>query len=92
MTILGRVLEKGYPQAALSDFSDAASVPAWAKEHVATLVSLEVVGGSNGQLRPSAPSPGRKLPRCSLLSGKSSNFFQKALAMAKRLWYDNLQL
>ncbi len=55
MTILGRVLEKGYPQAALSDFSDAASVPAWAKEHVATLVSLEVVGGSNGQLRPSAP-------------------------------------
>lgn len=46
MTILGRMTEKGYPQAALSAFSDAAAVPSWAKEHVATLVGMEVVGGS----------------------------------------------
>ena len=55
MTILGRMTEKGYPQAALSAFSDAAAVPSWAKEHVATLVGMEVVGGSNGKLRPSSP-------------------------------------
>ena len=36
-------------------FSDAAAVPSWAKEHVATLVGMEVVGGSNGKLRPSSP-------------------------------------
>jgi len=33
---------------------DAASVPAWAKDSVASLVEQKVVGGSNGQLRPSA--------------------------------------
>ena len=55
MTILGRVLEKGYAQADLSAFSDGAAVPAWARDHVATLVELGVVGGSNGQLRPDAP-------------------------------------
>lgn len=55
MTILGRVLEKGYAQADLSAFSDGAAVPAWARGHVATLVELGVVGGSNGQLRPDAP-------------------------------------
>lgn len=55
MAILGRMTEKGYPQAALSAFSDAAAVPSWAKEHVATLVGMEVVGGSNGKLRPSSP-------------------------------------
>ena len=55
MTILGRLTPKGYPQASLSAFSDASKVPAWAKAHVATLVKLEVIGGSNGQLRPTAP-------------------------------------
>lgn len=65
MTILGRMTEKGYPQAALSAFSDAAAVPSWAKEHVATLVGMEVVGGSNGKLRPSSRSPGRRWPKCS---------------------------
>lgn len=55
MTILGRLTPKGYPQASLSAFSDASKVPAWAKAHVATLVNLKVIGGSNGQLRPTAP-------------------------------------
>ena len=52
MTILGRIQAKGYPEASLSAFSDASSVPAWAKRHVATLVGLEVVSGSDGKLRP----------------------------------------
>ena len=54
MTILGRMLEKGYGQADLSPFSDHGKIPAWAKSHVATLVKLDVVRGSNGQLRPGA--------------------------------------
>ena len=54
MTILGRMLEKGYGQADLSGFTDQGKIPAWAKTHVATLVELGVVNGSNGQLRPGA--------------------------------------
>ncbi len=52
MTILGRIQVKGYPEAALSGFQDAASVPAWAKPYVSSLVSQGVVGGSGGTLRP----------------------------------------
>ena len=52
MTILGRLQAKGYPETALSSFSDAASIPAWAQSHVATLVGLQVVSGSDGKLRP----------------------------------------
>lgn len=55
MTILGRLTEKGYSQAALSAFSDAPSVPTWARDHVATLVGMKVVGGSNGKLLPNSP-------------------------------------
>lgn len=55
MTILGRLTEKGYSQAALSSFSDAPSVPTWARDHVATLVGMKVVGGSNGKLLPNSP-------------------------------------
>ena len=54
MTILGRILPQGYPQASLTGFSDAASVPSWSKDYVATLVELKVVGGSNGKLDPNA--------------------------------------
>ena len=54
MTILGRILPQGYPQASLTGFSDAVSVPSWSKDHVATLVELKVVGGSNGKLDPNA--------------------------------------
>lgn len=52
MTILGRLQAKGYPEISLSGFSDGAAVPAWAKSHVATLVGLKVVNGSDGKLRP----------------------------------------
>ncbi len=54
MTILGRILPQGYAQASLSAFSDAASVPSWSRDHVATLVGLKVVSGSNGKLNPNA--------------------------------------
>jgi hypothetical protein len=52
MTILGRILERGYGQADLSGFTDQGKIPSWARTHVATLVQLGVVSGSNGQLRP----------------------------------------
>lgn len=52
MTILGRLLPQGYAAAALTGFSDASKVPSWAKDHVATLVALDVVSGSGGTLRP----------------------------------------
>lgn len=55
MTILGRLTPKGYAPANLKAFSDAGRVPSWARSHVATLVGLRVVGGSNGMLRPTAP-------------------------------------
>ncbi|MDE6259401.1 MAG: phosphodiester glycosidase family protein [Oscillospiraceae bacterium] len=51
MTFLGRVLAASRPYD-LSRFSDAASVSSWANDHVQTLVSLDVVGGSNGRLMP----------------------------------------
>lgn len=51
MTFLGRVLAAGQP-CDLSRFSDAGSVSSWAAPHVQTLVSLNVVGGSNGKLMP----------------------------------------
>ena len=51
MTFLGRVLAASQPYD-LSRFSDAASVSSWADDHVQTLVSLSVVGGSNGRLMP----------------------------------------
>jgi hypothetical protein len=54
MTILGRTQAKGYPQAALTSFQDASSVPSWAKNYVSVLVGQGVVSGSNGQLRPNA--------------------------------------
>lgn len=54
ITILGRMLESGYPEASLKGFSDASAVPSWAKSYTAQLVGLDIVGGSNGQLRPTA--------------------------------------
>ena len=54
ITLLGRMLESGYPEASLKAFSDASAVPSWAKSYTAQLVGLDIVGGSNGQLRPTA--------------------------------------
>ena len=54
MTILGRIQPKGYPTAELT-FDDAHQVPAWALEHVKTLVTQGVVGGYNNLLNPNNP-------------------------------------
>lgn len=53
MTFLGRVLAVSQ-SADLSAFPDAGSVSDWASPHIQTLVSLNVVGGSNGYLNPKA--------------------------------------
>lgn len=52
MTILGRISPKGYPEASLSAFTDAASIPSWSKSYLASLVGQGVVGGFQGKLRP----------------------------------------
>ena len=53
MTILGRIQAKGYPLAELG-FDDADQVPAWALEHVRTLVAQGVVSGYENQLHPTS--------------------------------------
>lgn len=53
MTFLGRVLAAS-ESCDLSSFPDAGSVSGWASPHIQTLVSLGVVGGSNGYLQPKA--------------------------------------
>jgi len=53
MTILGRIQPKGYPEAALNSFKDAASIPSWSKPYLASLVGQGVVGGFEGMLGPS---------------------------------------
>lgn len=53
MTFLGRVLAASETYD-LSAFPDAGSVSSWASPHIQTLVSLGVVGGSNGYLQPKA--------------------------------------
>ena len=50
MTFLGRVLAAS-ESCDLSSFPDAGSVSGWASPHIQTLVSLGVVGGSNGYAR-----------------------------------------
>ncbi|WP_130870998.1 phosphodiester glycosidase family protein [Intestinimonas massiliensis (ex Afouda et al. 2020)] len=52
ITLLGRTQAKGYAQADLSAFTDAAQVPGWAAEYTKVLVGQGVVAGSNGQIRP----------------------------------------
>lgn len=53
MTLLGRLLDKGYAAGELS-FSDADRVPDWALEYVQTLVGLGVVGGFDNKVNPDA--------------------------------------
>lgn len=54
MTMLGRLLEKGYGTADLS-FADAADIPSWAAEHAGVMVALGVVNGySDNTLAPNA--------------------------------------
>lgn len=52
MAILGRTQQKGFAEDSLSAFSDAASVPAWARSHIASMVSRGVIAGSGGRLNP----------------------------------------
>ena len=55
MTILGRIQGKGYVSQALTDFTDAASVPAWSLSYVESLVGQGIISGYNGLLRPNDP-------------------------------------
>lgn len=54
MTLLGRVQPKGYAPAA-GTFLDQDAIPAWAAEHVASLVGQGVVNGYGGYVRPNDP-------------------------------------
>lgn len=54
MTLLGRVQPKGYVPAG-ETFLDQDAVPAWASEHVASLVGQGVVNGFGGYVRPQDP-------------------------------------
>lgn len=51
MTILGRLQSKGYAADELT-FDDAGEVPAWALDHVKTLVTQGVVGGYENKVKP----------------------------------------
>lgn len=53
MTLLGRIQSKGYPTEELT-FTDAGQVPAWALEHIKSLVAQGVVNGYNGMIAPNA--------------------------------------
>ncbi len=56
MTLLGRVQPRGYAQADLAVFADAAQVPNWAVPYVKTLVGQGVVsGGADGLIHPGDP-------------------------------------
>lgn len=55
MTMLGRIQPKGYEEASLSSFTDAAQVPSWAESHVRSLVGQGVVSGSGNKLNPNQP-------------------------------------
>lgn len=52
MTVIGRLLPRGYAAASLN-YKDASAIPSWATEHVRTCVSAGVIGGyTDGTLLP----------------------------------------
>ena len=51
MTVIGRIQEKGYPEAEM-DFKDANKIASWALPYVKTLVGQGVISGYNGRLDP----------------------------------------
>ena len=56
MTILGRIQVRGYAQADLTAFADAAQVPDWATDYLKTLVGQGVVSGADdGLIHPESP-------------------------------------
>lgn len=54
ITMLGRLQEKGFASAALTDFKDAKDVPDWALPYVQTMVAQGILSGSDGRLNPNA--------------------------------------
>ncbi len=52
VTMLGRIQEKGYPIGGLEIFSDAETVPAWARDYIATMTAQGILNGIDGALRP----------------------------------------
>ena len=54
ITLLYRIQPKGYARALLL-FDDAADIPAWAQDAVATLVAQGAVGGSGNRFNPGNP-------------------------------------
>jgi len=54
ITMLGRLQEKGYAIAELTEFTDAADVPDWSVQHFKTMVAQNVINGSDGKLSPNA--------------------------------------
>lgn len=64
MTVIGRLLPRGYAAASLN-YRDASAIPSWAAEHVKTCVSAGIIGGyTDGTLLRSAGSRAARLPRC----------------------------
>ncbi len=55
MTVIGRIMEKGYAPDDLSGFSDASSVAQWALPYVQVLVGQGIINGAGGKLSPSSP-------------------------------------
>ena len=52
MTVIGRLLPRGYAAASLN-YRDASAIPSWAAEHVKTCVSAGIIGGyTDGTLLP----------------------------------------
>ncbi len=55
LTMLGRLLERGYPSPAWN-FTDSAAISGWALEHINTLCAIGAVSGfSDGAIRPTEP-------------------------------------
>lgn len=55
VTMIGRLLEKGYAAPPLA-FTDSSKIPAWSAEHIRVLSAMGVLGGyEDGSFRPAAP-------------------------------------
>lgn len=55
VTMLGRLLEKGYASPALT-FTDKASIQSWSAEYVSTLCAMGILSGmGDGRFCPDAP-------------------------------------
>ena len=56
LTMLGRIQQKGYAAADLTVYADAAAIPSWAAEHIASMAAQGVISGRpDGTLAPTTP-------------------------------------